>query len=561
MPEQPYPTALRILIVENSADDARTIMHEIRAGGFVPECRRVSRLDELGAALDEPGWDLVLCDYYLPGFDAHEILRQVQLRALDIPVIVVSGSIGEEQAVEVMLAGAHDYINKNNLARLTVAIKREIREMESHRERRKAEEALRYSEQRFSELTHNIDEVFWLLDCREERLVYISPAYERIWERPARELYSDCRCFLDSIHPEDYADIQTLLEERGWLGLNRSYRIQLLDGSTRWINTRSYPVLNDQGEVYRIAGVSLDVTEQKNLRARNQTIVRALEQTADTVMITDREGFIEYVNRAFEDVTGYSRAEVVGKKPNFLKSGMNDANFYEQLWKGLLAGLPFSDIFINRRKNGDIYYESKTITPVRNEAKEITHFVATGKDITNRLRAEERMRKVLHYDAVTGLASRILFTDRLNQAIMHARRLERSVGVLSIAFELTDFIGEGQNKERCNRLLRLVADRLKESVDELDTLAYLGQDRFAVVDVDASGLADIESLARLIIGCFNKPLLDQGYELFLSPRIGISVFPDDGERGDRLLCYAEQARERMQGYHKGYGLYQGHSRP
>lgn len=558
MPEQQHTDPLRILIVEDSSDDAFMIERELRKGGLNTENTRVYKRDELRAALDRQSWDLLLSDYALPGFTALDVLQEVQQRRLDVPTIIISGAIGEEVAVEAMHAGAHDYISKGNLTRLNVAIERELKEMAVHRERRLAEEALKRSEERFRELTNNIDEVFWLVDKDGQRMAYVSPAYENIWERTVSELYGDIGSFLDSIHPEDYTDIQQLLEEEGWLGLNTTYRIQLMDGSTRWIATRSYPVRNEQGEVYRIAGVSTDITEQKLLRAEIHNIVRALEQTADTVMITDCQGIIEYVNTAFEDVTGFSRQEAIGMKPNILKSGLNDDHFFEQLWNGLLSGIPFSEIFINRRKDGEVYYESKTITPVRNEANEITHFVATGKDITERLRAEERMRKVIHYDAVTGLASRILLTDRLNQAMMHARRLGKRVGVLSVAIELTEFVGDTQNKERCNRLLRLVADRLKECVDELDTLAYLGQDHFAIVDVDADSMADIEALAQTIITTFKAPLADQGYELFLSPCIGISVFPDDGDKSDSLLRQAEQAREQVNSPQKGYELYHGH---
>lgn len=534
-------TPLRILFVEDSKDDAFLVLRELRKGGYRVEHRRVYTLETFDTALSEHGWDLIISDYRLPGFCALDVLAATQERGLDLPVIIVSGAIGEDIAVEAMHAGAHDYIMKDNLARLNPAVERELNEMEVHRRRKHAEAALRESEEHFRQLAGNIEGVLWLIDCAEQHMVFVSAAYEQIWEQPAEPLFESLESLLDTVHPEDFARVQALLEEKGWEGFNDEYRIQRLDGSERWISTRSFPIRDENGRVYRIAGLSSDITGRKRLENEMKKLSRALDQTADAVLITDRDGIIDYVNPAFEKITGYSRTEVLGKRPAFLKSGLHEESFYRQLWQNLLHGMPFNDIFINRRKNGDLYYEAKTITPVRDERGDVTHFVATGKDITDSLRQKKREERVVLYDELTGLANRTLLMDRLSQAVLQARRAKSLAAVYSIGFDLSELLGEGGDELLGEQLLLAIAQRLKEVVRESDAIARLDRDGFAVVQRDVHGREDIRYLAERVSSAFTDPIHSNGYELFVVPRIGICVYPDDGDEPEALLGRADVA--------------------
>lgn len=531
-------TPLRVLIVEDSKDDAFLLLRELRKGGYHVEHERVYSLDAFDAALSEQSWDLIISDYRLPGFCALDVLAATHERELDIPVLIVSGAIGEDIAVEAMHAGAHDYIMKDNLARLNPAVERELNEMEVHRRRKQAEAALRESEEHFRQLAGNIEGVLWLIDCTEQHMVFVSAAYEQIWEQPAEPLFESLESFLDTVHPEDYARVQARLEENGWEGFNEEYRIQRLDGTERWISTRSFPIRDETGQVYRIAGLSSDITGRKRLENEMKKLSRALDQTADAVLITDRDGIIDYVNPAFEKITGYSRAEVLGNRPTFLKSGMHDEAFYRQLWQNLLHGMPFNDIFINRRKNGDLYYEAKTITPVRDERGDVTHFVATGKDITDSLRQKKREERVILHDEVTGLANRTLLMDRLTQAVLQARRAKTLAAVYAIGFDLSELLGEGHEDSLGEQLLLSITQRLREAVRESDAIARLERDEFAIVQRDVHGRENIRDLAERISAAFTAPIPSEGYELFVVPRIGICVYPDDAEDAEALLAKA-----------------------
>ncbi len=553
------PQQIRILLVEDDPNDAQLVMAEVGRASFASDMVHVTDRAATLAALDEGGWDLILTDFGLPDMTGLDLLQWVRERKLDIPVIVVSGSIGEELAVLTMHAGAHDFITKGSLTRLNPAIERELQELEVHRQRWLAEAALVESEQNFRQLTETIPEVFWLIDCEQQQMVYLSPAFEMVWELPAAQIMSQPGKILESVHPEDHDRVRQLVQQQGWQGLNTEYRIVLPDGEVRWVNTRSFPILDEQGKVQRIAGLSTDISERIRLSQEREMMSRALEQSADAVMITDAEGDIVYVNHAFEDLTGYPSSEVIGNNPRLLKSGFQDDALYKAMWSNITNGIPYTDIFINRRKDGELYYEAKTITPVRDSEGLLTHYVATGKDITDRLKTRERLNKVVNYDAVTGLANRILLQDRLDQAAKRFKRQQRGFGLLCVGLELKELLGEEHDSRMMEQLLRQVAQRITACVDGSDTVARTGGGEFMILHRDHEHAAEqLEHLAKELVTAFSVPIVTAGYELFLTPAIGISLFIDDSGETGRLMEHARIAMEyaRKTG-HGGYSFYQG----
>lgn len=283
-------------------------------------------------------------------------------------------------------------------------------------------------------------------------------------------------------------------------------------------------------------------------------MISALSQTADAVMITDATGVIIYVNPAFEALTGYDHSEVVGLTPSILKSGLQDDSFYRTVWTNIINGIPYTDIFINRRKDGELYYESKTITPIRDVEGVVSHFVATGKDITDRLKTRERLHRIVHYDPITGLANHVLLRERLGQALLQCRRLERGFGLLCVGLNLKELLGDGYNNKVMEQLLREVAQRISGTADVHDTVARLVGGEFVILHKDHEYAREqVEILAQQLVTAFSAPIINGGYELFLTPAIGISLFPDDAEEVATLLEHARVAMGHV--YKKGHGGY------
>lgn len=213
------------------------------------------------------------------------------------------------------------------------------------------------------------------------------------------------RLAADFVHADDRVAIQAWFAAlagtpRGFA--TATFRVQPQDGPSRCIETEASNLLDDP-EVQAIVGKYRDVTEARAAddtlrRTRDELgrLSRAIEQTADSVFVTNRDGIIEYVNPAFEGMTGYARTEVIGRTPRLLQSGLQSPRFYATLWTTIMAGEVFRTVIINKRKDGTLYDEDQTITPIRDERGAITHFVSTGRDITQRRRTQEALRRLNH---------------------------------------------------------------------------------------------------------------------------------------------------------------------
>lgn len=529
---------LRIMLVDSSDRDAAHVMSVIDAAGMQVQFTHVGDRAAFLDQLPRQSWDLLLCECRIDDLSAQELIALLRRRELSIPVIVVCRGVGEALAVSVMHAGAHDFVSKQDLSRLVPAIERELAEQAV---RCQTDRVLRETEQRFRQLSDNIQEVFWMLDAQAEHTLYLSPSFEEVWERPAQLMLASPRFLLSTIHPEDLCMIQPVLDEQGWTALNHDYRIVLADGSERWIHTRCFAVPDEPGERPRIAGISVDITAQKQLGQEKDMMARALEQSADAVMITDVQGQIIYVNQAFENLSGYAKEEVLGQRPSLLRSGFQDEEFYRRVWQSLANGLPFTDVFINRRKDGELYYEAKTITPLRGENGVVSHYVSTGKDITERLRVRERLQRLMHYDAVTGLASSILLQDRLQQAVLQSRRLHTRLGVVCIGLGLSELLDGSTRRELYERMMHSAAQRLVEILDANTTVARWNADAFVILLKNVEQDEQLEALMGGLKLAFAEPLRADDYELFLSPAAGISFCPEHSIEADELLKRAELA--------------------
>ncbi|MBW7997147.1 MAG: PAS domain S-box protein [Candidatus Glassbacteria bacterium] len=631
---------LKVLIVEDSEGDARLLVRHLRRGGFDPVHERVETAEAMRAAFADKAWDVVLCDYKLPKFSPPAALALLRELDVDLPFIVVSGAVGEERAADLMKAGAHDLVLKDSLARLIPAIKREMLEAKTRRKGRRAEDALRESEERYRDLYENapvayasvsavdgsilrfnrmalrllgydrddlkrmnVSDLFadtsdglakakfvyrnfqrgksirraelqmkrkdgdliWIglsvepvkdaegnitesrsvftditdrrraeaalreseerwrgfadasfdgllihdsgviLDAnerfaemfgcaadelrgtrvlelvapeslemvrerlmwqvaeyyeaagrrkdgstfpmevssreiaykgREQRAMAVRDITERMradkalresaavlaasqqignlgsweWNTTTDEgmwsdetfrifgLAPDSPCpsfarFLEMVHPEDRDAVKKSVEEAV---ANRrpyefEYRVIRPDGTCRACYSKAELILDDAGGVTGMVGIIQDITERKRAEEELRKLSRAVEQSPALVIITDTEGNIEYVNPKFEQITGYAAEEAIGKNPRILKSGHTPPEEYKRLWRTITSGGEWRGEFHNRKKNGELYWEAASISPITAPDGTITHFLAVKEDITERRRTQAQL--------------------------------------------------------------------------------------------------------------------------------------------------------------------------
>lgn len=380
--------------------------------------------------------------------------------------------------------------------------------------REQAEEAMRQSRNMLAQILNSVPQsVFW----KDRNSVYLgcNGVYAQLAGLSSTEEIVGKTDF-DLPWPKQETEVY-IANDREVMEDNRAKLhiiepLQLADGSRLWIDTSKLPLTDSGGRVYGVLGVFEDITERKRADEELQNLRTAVEQSANTVVITDTNGSIEYVNPAFEKSTGYTAAEAVGNNPRVLKSGEQDTTFYRELWKTITSGEIWRGEFHNRRKDGSLYWESATISPVHNGTGEIVHFIAVKENITERKRLESNLLEALEL-AEAGNRAKSEFL-----AIMSHELRTPLNGVLGFAELLAETSLDANQKDYTrtiktsgSHLLQVVNDILDFSSIEKGTMK-LDAAPVAVADlVDTSCLPNRKTAADkgLEFRCALDPLVPE----------------------------------------------------
>jgi PAS domain S-box-containing protein len=277
---------LSVLQIEDSESDAALVQRSLERAGYRLDCERVETANKMRAALTQGSWDVIVADYHLPQFDAKSALEVLLSTGRDIPFIVVSGAVGEDVAVAMMKRGAHDFVTKDNLARLAPAVQREIKEAWTREQRKQAEAALRQSEREFRELAESIPQLVWITTDNGETIYCNSRCQEQLGVGPG-QLLSDH--WAEMLHPDDYNPCLTAWEQSLKAGteFQRECRFRTANDEYRWFLLRASPVNEHREHATRWFGTSTDIDNQKQSQAQllrvNQELARSnslLEQFA-----------------------------------------------------------------------------------------------------------------------------------------------------------------------------------------------------------------------------------------------------------------------------------------
>jgi diguanylate cyclase (GGDEF)-like protein/PAS domain S-box-containing protein len=266
-----------------------------------------------------------------------------------------------------------------------------------------------------------------------------------------------------------------------------------------------------------------------------------IEQNPDAVMITDETGVIEYVNPAFESLTGYARAEAIGRTPRILKSGTQDAEFYQGLWHSILAGKFFHEVFVDRRKSGELFHAENLIWPVLDRYGRITNFVCETRDVTERVRYFDVLAHAARHDPLTDLPNRTLFLDRLGQALHQAARRHEG---LAVAILDIDRFRETNNRfghMAGDAVLQAVARRSATCVRAADTVARIGGDEFALVLSSATERVGASAVCEKVRAAAAVPVRFDDRLIRASVSIGACVYPSDAANAEELRKRADEA--------------------
>ncbi len=258
-------------------------------------------------------------------------------------------------------------------------------------ERKKSEKAILESEKRFRQLAENIRDIFFITNIDFSKIFYISSVVEEITGFRSEVFYENPSKWFDIIHPEDKQPAMYFTEQVFNTGLyDYEHRIIKADGKISWIRFRAFPI-KDDNDVLRVAGIVEDITERKYWESQILKLSKAVQQSPVLTIITDTDGNIEYVNPKFTQVTGYKYEEVIGKNPRMLKGNKKSKDEIKELWDTINSGKEWQGEFLNKKKSGDLYWVSASISPIIDEQKKITHYIAIEEDITQRKFYEDQI--------------------------------------------------------------------------------------------------------------------------------------------------------------------------
>lgn len=587
---------LRILIVEDAPDDAELEVLELKRAGLRVAHQRVDTEGAFREALREFRPELILSDFSMPRFDGMSALALAREINPDVPFIFVSGTIGEEYAIRALKNGATDYVLKNNLIRLPAAVERALQDAEERALRRKMERELHESHERFQVLLEVAPDAIVLVNSRGE-IVLANAAMERVFGYKREELLGDS---VDKLVPEVQrsahaghraaylADPQT----RRMAAL-ADLRGQRKDGGLIPVEIALSPVVfNNETHVI---GIVRDVTERREqelkiarlsrihsvLSGINSTIVRVRERqqlleeacriavehgnfrfawigrldvdTQEVIPVATAghdDGYLAQINLTIkEDAPGnceltahaLSRASPVVCndiasddrmklwRTQALKRGYRSV----ALFPLILDGRPFGVFVLYAPESG--FFDEEEMKLLIEMAGDISFAL---KHIEN----EERLNYLAYFDEITGLPNRALFSDRFDQRLSAARQDQQICSMIMLDLERFRTINETLGRQAGDELLRLLAQRLKEELEETDILARLSGDCFVIATRRTATGSDASTiLDQILFRIQAQPFSVGGTELRIAAKAGVAVFPGDGEDVETLYHNAEAA--------------------
>ena len=451
---------IRILVIEDSVDDTELMLLEFEKAGYDPTWERVETPETMRAALEEKEWDIIISDYSMPHFSGPDALKLMQEFGIDLPFIILSGTIGEDVAVNCMKAGAHDYLLKDNMVRLVAAVEREIREAKVRLERRQSQEALRESEHNLIKGQEIAQMGYWKLDPVTKD-VEGSNELLKIFELDRDEMTLDA--FANVVHPEDREyDLEHIQRgiEKG-IPWDIEHRLLLKNGNIKWVRAIGEPDLDENGKVVHIIGIVQNITERKQaeeeLKDSEIRYHNLFENSSEFLFTLDLKGNFTDVNKAAETLTGYTKSELLKMNFKDYSPKRDHRNLFRALYNIYKTGKPLHILPIEAIiKDKSIKYFDTSFSLLR-KGEQIIGFQGSSKDITKRKQMEQ-IQKTLY-----NISDALNTTDKMRDLYNKIREF------LGDVIDTTNIYVTLYNQEQDLLSFDYYID---EFIDDEDTIVY-----------------------------------------------------------------------------------------
>lgn len=373
-------------------------------------------------------------------------------------------------------------------------------------------------------------------------IVWANPAMSRLSGYKYTELVGNTPNLWNSLSQDKslFKDLwETILAGKTW----KSELINCKKNGNEYLEEQTITsVLNEHGEISHFVSIKRDITEQKESNAKNLQAAQVFEHSIEGILICDKQNNIIRINPAFSKITGYSEQDIIGKKPNILKSGKHNDDFFADMWSAINnTGMWQGEVW-NRRKNGEIYPELLTISTLKDNADGIVEYIAIFADMTDRKQDEEQIRRLAYYDNLTNLPNRALSHEILKNALELSHTENKLTGILNVDIDHFFNINETLGHDAGDQLLQIIARRIIRCNHELDKTARISSNEFTIISPDINSPNQLAKKAQKLLESIAEPIMLNKQEIFVTASIGISIAPTDGDNDGVLFRSAESAR-------------------
>jgi diguanylate cyclase (GGDEF)-like protein/PAS domain S-box-containing protein len=528
----------RVLCIKANARPARATRERLKKVGF--EVVLAATVEEGLQRLRDGQFALVLVDGRLPDGDGLQVVQAVAVPGPATVIMVTPDDV--VLAVAAMRAGAAHYVVKDvdelYLELLPSVLDRIVTQQRLVTERQSAEQLAQITLQSIGDAVIATDQ--------EGNITYVNPVAVQLtgW-RLEEAAGKPVDAVFHIVHEESGtalpSPVHQAIRERCVHHCSSHSLLITRSGDTLPISDSAAPICDGAGQVVGAILIFQDASERRAFERNLSMFSRVFQDTSEAIVVTRPDSTIVDVNPAFCRITGYARDEVLGGTPALMKSGRHDADFYRQLWTELLATGRWQGEIWDRRKNGEAYPKWLSINAVRDRFGQTTHYIGIFSDITALKETEDRLYHLAHFDTLTGLPNRALFLDRLQQAMLRAERYQCRLALLFIDLDRFKFVNDSLGHQAGDQLLVQAAKRLRAEVRESDTVARLGGDEFTIILGDLADARDAARVAGKILEGFAEPFFIKDQAFFISPSIGISVYPDAAGDLESLVKVADTA--------------------
>ena len=410
-------------------------------------------------------------------------------------------------------------------------------------ERKKFETTLKHNEKMLKKAQSIAHFGSWEWEIESNQLTWSDEIY-KIFGLDAIQFGASYDRFVSSIHPDDRDAVVNAVNEAVVYDrpYNIEHRIVRPNGEVRFVQERGDVFRNDAGEAEYMIGTMLDITSQKLTEQELRLADNVFNHTAEGILVSDVENRILRVNQAFSSITGYSEEEAIGRRPNeILSSKKQGLEFYAYMWFALFSRGNWEGEIWDRRKDGTVFPSWHNINAIKDDQDNIIQFTSIFSDITEKKQAEERIQNLAQYDQLTQLPNRMLFNDRLVQAMSRSKRSKELMGLMFIDLDGFKVVNDSLGHQAGDLLLQKVAQKLSSCVRDQDTVARLGGDEFTIILENLSHTEDAALVANKVLKSLSAKIQIGEDDAQIGASIGISLFPDDGVNPELIIKRADIA--------------------